>query len=251
MKKTFFGLIAIFLAFCAASAAKPARAEETCDLAKKLEAYTESLKNSDYSNEGIKKELLARKGLLSSSIDCAKLDVDSLKESLEKSPENVSGNLRDNLLSSLDEASKYYDQKKAMLDELGVQGIKDVAKEIYTWRENSFSVLAKRIKNYLVWQENQDIFTKTEDRLKQINGLISSLKMLDDSTIQDILHKASVNLLNAKEENEKAKSNLERNLNSEDVLYSMKKSLEYLSKTYGNFLEISDRISEIIPRTKK
>lgn len=251
MKKIFFGFIAIFLGLYVANTAKPAQAEETCDLAKKLEAYTEILKNTDYSNEGIKKELLARKDLLGSSIDCAKLDVSSLKDSLQKSPKNVDGNLRENLLSSLDEALKYYDQKKAMLDGLGVQGVKDISKEIYSWRENNFSILAKRVKNYLVWQENQEIFTKTEDRLKQINGIISSLKMLDDSDLQDALHKASVNLLNAKEENNKAKLSLERNLNSEEVLYSMKKSLEYLSNAYGNFLEISDRISEIIPRTKK
>lgn len=251
MKKIFFGLIAIFLGLYVTNTTKLAQAEEACDLGKKLETYTEILKKPDYSNEGIKKELSARKDLLGSSIECAKLDVLSLKNSLQKSPTTVAGNLRENLLGSLEEASEYYDQKKEMIEGLGVQGIKDLSKEIYAWRESTFSVLAKRIKNYLVWQENQDIFTKTEDRLKQINGIISSLKMLDDPDLQNSLHKASVNLLNAKEENNKTRASLERNLNTEDVLSSMKKSLEYLSSTYGNFMEISDRISEIIPRVKK
>lgn len=251
MKKTLFALFAVSAAILSPTTAKPAQAEEICDLSKKFQAYSEVVKLEDYSTEGIKKELLSRKELLSSSIDCAKLDVESLKESLLKSPENVSDNLKENLLSSLDEALRYYDQKKSALNELGIQGVKDTARDILAWRDNNFSVLAKRIKNYLVWQENQDIFTKTEERLKQINSLISSLKMIEDSDLQNVLHKASGNLLNAKEENNKAKSSLERNLNSEEVLSSMKKSLDYLSNTYGNFLEISDRISEIIPRTKK
>jgi hypothetical protein len=251
MKRTFSLVIILISTLYIGSTSKSVQAEETCDLSEKLEVYIETIKTPDYSDGRVRKELLARKTLLESSIDCAKLDVYALKESLEKSPENIPGNLRNNLLSSLDESLKYYDQKKEILNELGIQGIKDVAKEIYLWRESNFSILAKRVKNYLVWQENQDIFTKTEDRLKQINNLISSLKMTDDSSLQETLHKATGNLLNAKDENNKAKSSLERNLNSEDVLSSMKKSLEYLSSTYANFLEISDRISEIIPRTKK
>ena len=159
--------------------------------------------------------------------------------------------LRNSLLNSLEDASKYYDQKQLTLDTLGIQGLKDTAKSIYNWRENNFSVLAKRIKNYLVWEENQDIFTKTEDRLKQINSLVSSLKMIEDPSLQNALSKASGNLLNARDENNKAKSSLERNLNSDEVLSLMKKSLEYLSNTYGNFLEISDYIGRIIPRNKK
>lgn len=251
MRKTLFGFLAILPAFYIAATINPAHAEDVCDLSEKYKAYSETIKTTNYSDEGIKKELAARKDLLRSSIECAKLDVDALREPLTKSPDNVSDNLRENLLSSLDEAAKYYDQKQSMLDELGIQGVKDVAKDIRAWRENNFSVLAKRIKNYLVWQENQEIFAKTEDRLKQINNLISSLKMIEDSALQDISHKAMGNLLNAKDENTKTKTNLERNLNSDEVLSSMKKSLEYLSNVYGNFLEISDRISEIIPRNKK
>ncbi len=251
MKKILLGFIAILSIFYTLPAIKSAHAEETCDLSEKYKVYTETIKSSDYSDEGIRKELAARKELLKGSINCAALDVTSLKESLSESPDNVSDNLRDNLLSSLDEANRYYEQKLSMLDELGIQGMKDVAKEIYTWRENNFSVLAKRVKNYLVWQENQEIFTKTEERLRQINNLISSLKMIEDSALQDISRKATGNLLNAKDENNKTKMSLERNLNSDEVLSSMKKSLEYLSSVYGNFLEISDRISEIIPRNKK
>ncbi len=251
MKKILLGFIAILSIFYTLPAIKSAHAEEICDLSEKYKAYTETIKASDYSDEGIKKELAARRELLKGSINCASLDVASLKESLLKSPDNVSDNLRDNLLSSLDEANKYYEQKLSILNELGIQGMKDVAKEIYTWRENNFSVLAKRVKNYLVWQENQEIFTKTEERLRQINNLIASLKMIEDSALQDISRKATGNLLNARDENTKTKMSLERNLNSDEVLSSMKKSLEYLSSVYGNFLEISDRISEIIPRNKK
>ncbi len=251
MRKILFGLLAIITAIPTLASAKTANAESICDLSEKYKTYVEISAKNDYSDDGIKKELSARKNLLAASIDCAQLDVISLKDSLLSSPENVSGNLRENLLSSLEEALEYYNQKKAILDELGIQGIKDVSREIYAWRENNFSVLAKRIKNYLVWQENQDIFAKTEDRLKQIENLISSLKMLDDPTLQDISRKASGNLLNAKDENNKTKSNLERNLNSDEVLTSMKKSLEYLSSVYGNFIEISDHISKIIPRNKK
>ncbi|MDD2654843.1 MAG: hypothetical protein PHI86_07055 [Candidatus Omnitrophica bacterium] len=251
MRKTLFGFLAMLAVFYPLSIPKAAKAEDICNLSEKYKTYTEAVKANDYSEEGLNKELLARKDLLSDSIDCAKLDVDSLKESLSKSPENVSGNLRNDLLTSLEEASSYYDQKKLMLDNLGIQGLKDIARSIHTWREDKFSVLAKRIKNFLVWEENQDIFTKTEERLKQITNLISSLKMIEDSNLQNILNKASGNLLNAKDENNKAKSSLERNLNSDEVLSPMKKSLEYLSNTYGNFLEISDYISRIIPRNKK
>jgi hypothetical protein len=251
MRKILLALLSIIAAVPALASAETAKAENICDLSEKYKTYTEISAKNDYSDDGIKKELSARKDLLAASIDCAQLDVVSLKDSLLSSPENVSGNLRENLLSSLEEALKYYEQKKAILDELGIQGIKDVAREIHSWRENNFSTLAKRIKNYLVWQENQDIFAKTEDRLKQIENIISSLKMLEDSTLQDISRKASGNLLNAKDENNRTKANLERNLNSDEVLSSMKKSLEYLSNVYGNFIEISDHISEIIPRNKK
>ena len=251
MRKTLFGFLAILSAFYPLSAPQTAKAEDICDLSTKYKAYTEAAKENNYSEEGLAKELSARKDLLSGSIDCAKLDVDSLKESLSKSPEDVSSDLRNGLLNSLEEASKYYNQKQSTLDALGIQGLKDTAKSIYNWRENNFSVLAKRIKNYLVWEENQDIFTKTEDRLKQINSLVSSLKMIEDPSLQNALSKASGNLLNARDENNKAKSSLERNLNSDEVLSLMKKSLEYLSNTYGNFLEISDYIGRIIPRNKK
>lgn len=251
MKKILLGVVAILSVGYVATTTKPVQAEEICNLSEKYKIYAETIKTGGYSDESIKRELAARKELLRDSISCAALDVSSLKEPLLQTPANTSNNLRENLLSSLDEAAKYYEQKKSILNELGIQGVKDTAKEIYAWRENNFSVLAKRVKNYLVWQENQLMFTKTEERLRQINNLISSLKMIEDSALQDISRKATNNLLNAKEENTKTKINLERNLNSDEVLSSMKKSLEHLSGVYGNFLEISDRISEIIPRNKK
>lgn len=244
MKKLLFVLFAIpgvTLAGQAFASTTP------CDLSQQYKAFTSAVQNS-YNPQGdiqrvIKEELSARASLLGTTIDCARADVVDLKDQVLSDDNNSAKQAKDRLVGSLNEAIHFYDAKKDSIRDLGIQGTKDLAKEIKTWRDGNYDQLAGRVKNFLLWSSNQPLFYKASDRLSQSQIVVTSLKLLNNEDSQKVYYDAKSGLENAQNLNDKVGRAIADNISSEEVFQMIKDSLNALSDTYKNFLEISGKLN--------
>lgn len=217
-------------------------AKETCDLTAEYKALASIIQTQ----EDIQKELSARVSLLSATIACAREDVIVLKSQVLADDTSAAQEARERLTEALDEAIRFYDIKKDSLKDQGIQGTKDIAREIKSWRNNNYAQLSGRVKNFVLWSANQPLFEKASDRLSQSQLVVTSLKVLEleNKDSGKIYFEAKTRMESAEELNRKAGDAIARNAPSEETFGVIKDSLEALSNAYKNFFEISGQLNK-------
>jgi len=221
-------------------------AERACDLTNEYKIFASVTQNTSYSQEDIQRELSARTSLLSSVIGCAREDIIDLKNQMlaEDIGSDYIGTTKERVVESLDEAIRFYDSKRGSLKDQGIQGTKDLAREIKAWRDNNYDQLSGRVKNFTLWNSNQPLFKKASDRLSQSQFVVTSLKVLENEDSEKIYYDAKVKLETAENLNNKAGDAIANGIASEETFGIIKDSLEALSNTYNNFFEISGKLNK-------
>jgi hypothetical protein len=192
----------------------------------------------------IRKELEARKNTLRIAVDCAiteAKDSESAVKSIPASTEEIE-RVRKQFSLELENVIRYYENKKSQINDLGIAGTKDVARDIKNRRGGNLIPIAENVKNLSIWSKNQDLITAAQNRLNQISQTVNTLKLNDKEGVQGFVDQANENIKNTKIANQEAKKAFESYLGPELILSPIKSSLDYLSKTYTSFLDISEAI---------
>jgi len=213
-----------------------------------LEALSRAI-NSARSSDAIRTELALRKELLSNTIMCLTKEVDEARTLIEKSDiKNTSAEtVRKNLIAALDDATRYYQSENEHIPDSGIQGAKDIARNIREWRTNTFLPQQERIRLFVTWANNENLLATAEHRLNELQRGVQLLKVVDQTEIQSLFDDATTSFHSAQSFHEKAKNTL---ANNDDPSSFIKLSLESLAHTYQTFIKLGDSINTILPQKK-
>lgn len=196
--------------------------------------------------DAIRAQLEVRKSLLRSAIDCGLKEIRLRQEKLKAVPADLQDSkIQKEISVGLNDTIDYYSNQRDSIDNLGIKGTQDLAKDIAAWRASNYAPLAERQDSFLVWSENQQLFSKAESRFSQIRPVVLSLSILDQDKIKSSFKEAEDSFDKAEDANRKAKEALEQGDRQAPEL--VKSSLEPLSDIYKKFLDISDQIKKIVP----
>ena len=156
--------------------------------------------------------------------------------------------IQNQFLNQLNVIVNYYQNQKLKIDDLGIRGSEDLARDIKEWRANTYLPLANEAISFLIWIKNRDLIKTTEQRLGQVNQTIKNLKVSDNENIQSLLEKSRLNIETAKVGSLEAKKIFQDFPPSpkSSSLAFIKISLESLAKAYQNFFDITDAIKKIL-----
>jgi hypothetical protein len=196
----------------------------------------------------LQQELSARKNLLSKTIRCAKMGAEQAKKDLDNSTIDLSlRSFKNQWSDRLDSAISYYNLQLQKVNEVGISGTEAIAKEVLVWRENNYAPLAENVLNFIMWSDNQGLFTTAANRLAQINNLTNSPLFLESTDVQNDYEEAAVSLRAAEDQNIAAKNAFAQSLSPDRPLLFIKQSLDSLSSTYQHFFDISNLIQSLLP----
>ena len=234
----------------AAAAAAPVLAADTpqCTLSQDKFDELATVQNDislSYLTE-IKKELAIRKQLLGETMDCAMSEAESVRTNLSGATLNDSAmqNLKSRLMDQLDNAENYFALQKSKINDLGLQGSKDFAKNLNEWRDGNYKPAAENANDLIIWANNQGLFQSAEARINQISRTMVLLTIVDNDEIQNLWDEARASLSDAVKENESAKTSLGGFAPSEESSSHIKSSLDFLSLTYKNLLALAGVITK-------
>lgn len=209
----------------------------------------ESIKNDpalDYFGE-IKLELQLRKNLLKNVLRCAINDANDLRTATHKIRLNDQDaiNLRSLFANQLDNVVSYYQTQESKIDDLGLQGSKDFAKNLELWRDGNYKQVAKMATNFLIWGKNQEIIETAQARVNQIGRSVTLLSLVYKEDIGGLWREVDDNFSEAKKFNQQVKNDL-RFATPNDALATIKSSLDSLSKTYEKLSELVNAINQAL-----
>jgi hypothetical protein len=241
----------VFLVLAGAGTALAASNPPACSLnkadIKKLDAI-QGATAIDYTGR-IRAELAIRKGLLSTTLDC------TIKEAkiLESNINGISINdpdvqrLQQRVITQAANAVSYYESQKPGVNDLGLQGSRDFAANLKSWREGNYQPLVKQGQNLVVWSHDQTLMQTAQNRMNQVNHAMGLLSIIDNEDMQTPWKDAQGNFKNALDLNQRATMSLKLIDDPDISLNLMKSSLEALSKTYQNFFDLSEALKKVVP----
>jgi hypothetical protein len=201
-------------------------------------------------NDEVKAELAVRKQLLSQTIRCANGEVDALKDALQAA--TVSGDSKDfegQLISKLNDASDFYTIEQSKVDGTGITGSRAIARELIAWRQGSFDPLSGAVNNFILWTENQDLFSTAASRMGDTVHAVNFLqKASRNDSLADALSAAQSSFSAAQDKNTEAYKSLAQFAPNDQSLDLIKQSLGLLSDTYGHFSDVGDIIKKLLPQ---
>lgn len=202
---------------------------------------------SDYP-ESVRMELAARKELLYSVLDCLITETEELKKEVDGLPdgEDTAG-IKKEAVGKIMDARAYLERQKGQIQNLGIQGSKNLAREIRNWRDNSYAQLENEANNLKIWSGNQSLFEIAGNRLQQIQQTVRLLKLLENDEIRSMYEKSETSLETAGRIHRRALQNIKSYRSQEEIAASLKDSLEALSQTYKDFLDLSQAAKKILP----
>jgi hypothetical protein len=249
--KTFFVVFAAAAVFVFGFRAPAAHADE-CGVTTADIAQIKAVQNDptlDYSDE-TKQVLVLRKEFLTQTIGCAEQDVQALQGNLASTTVESGDTLLQSQLSGrLDEATDFYNGELTKLAGVGVTGSEDIAQELLAWRTSTFAPLSENVNDFILWENNQNLFDTAAIRMAQTQRAVAFLESANsDPTLQAALSSAESSFSTAQAENAAARNALGQNL-PDQSLSLIKQSLSSLSDTYQSFSTISALISSnLIPQ---
>lgn len=201
-------------------------------------------------SDEIKEELAVRKTLVGETIGCAEQEVETLQADLASTTVSSGSQLlQTQLASRLNEATEFYGSEVAKLNVVGIAGSEDIAQEVLAWRESSLLPLSENVDNFILWSQNQNLFSTAETRMGQTQRAVSFIESASPNPgLQSALDGAQASLSQAETENAQAETDLEENLSPDQPLTLIKESLDSLSSTYQGFFTVSNLINAILPQ---
>ena len=201
----------------------------------------------NYSDE-LNQELIARRSLLSKTIQCAEVDAKQAKANLIGTVIDPSlENLKNQWLGRFDDAISYYDLQLQKVGEVGISGTESIAKEVFVWRKNNYAPLAENVLNFIMWSRGQVLFSTAKSRLAQIGNLAGSPLFSENADIQNNYEEATVSLKSAEDQNTAAEKAFAQSLSPDQSLVFVEQSLDSLSSTYQYFFDISGLARSLLP----
>jgi hypothetical protein len=202
------------------------------------------------SSQEITQELTVRKKLVGETIVCAEQETQTFQANLASATvESDAQPLQEQLLSDLNSASGFYTLELTKLNSAGIAGTEAVAGEVLSWRKGTFFPLGENVNNFILWAQNQDLFSTAQARMTETQRAVSFLESASpNSDLQTALDNAQSSFNDAENENAAAKSALAQGLSPDQSLSLIKESLGSLSDAYQSFSKISTLISNILPQ---
>jgi hypothetical protein len=198
----------------------------------------------------IKQELALRKLLVGETIDCAEQEVQTLQARLASTTAPSSAQqLQSQLAGDLNQASGFYSNELAKLNIVGIAGTKEIAQEVLTWRAGTFLPLGENVNNFILWAQNQNLFSTAQVRMTQTQHAVAFIEgATPNQALQAALASAQSSFNDAQNENTEAETALSENLSPDQTLGFIKQSLSSLSDTYKGFSSVSTIIGTIVPQ---
>ena len=226
-----------------ADAATPTITADECGITQADIAQIAVVQNDPtlaYADE-IKQELALRKLLVGKTIDCAQQEVQALQTSLAStSAPSSAQQLQSQLAGDLNEATGFYNNELATLDVVGIAGTKQIAQEVLTWRAGTFLPLSENVNNFILWAQNQNLFSTAQTRMTQTQNAVSFIeRATPNPALQTALNSAQSSFNDAQTENAAVEAALTQNLSPDQTLGLIKQSLSSLSDTYKGFSSVS------------
>jgi hypothetical protein len=262
MKKAFSAIFTLFITLAALFQIPNVRADSvattngalslnsTCGVTESDLKTIKTIQNNtslSYGDE-LQQELTARRNLLSKTIECAKTSAEQEKTAIDNSQVNSNlGNLKNQWSGRLDGAISYYDLQLQKINDAGISATESIAREVFTWRQNNYAPLAENVSNFIMWSDNQKLFTAARNRLSQINNLTDSALFSQSADVQNDYEEAAVSLKTAEDQNTAAQNAFAQSLAPEQTLSLIKQSLDSLSSTYQHFFDVSNLIQSLLP----
>lgn len=193
----------------------------------------------------IKNELAVRKELLTLIIDCAIDEAGVLKTKLgavKISDKEVAG-VHKKTLDEVDLAIKYYESQAIGIENLGIQGSKQLAKKILDWRATNYSELVGRVVNIITWDNAEDFYATAEQRFSDVEKNVSGIKK-ESEEVEKVLGEAKMSLDGAKVLLAAAKKGIVEYDSNAKTIESIKKALEEMALIYKNFFELGQVIKD-------
>lgn len=234
--------------------AQSATGQVSCDFSAKLNTLSTIQKNqTSDGRQTIIQELRVRKEMLASILMCATQEIKTIETSLEGAPiaknEPQLEELRTQFEDQLTEVINFYQSQLAKINDLGLQGSKDLARTILRWRTSNVVPLKGNVASFLLWRENQGLFQAADDRFSEITRALQALDLAEHRDIKTLLDTSEKNLDDAKTMNEEIKKTFESKEIPDDMFARIKASLASLAATYQTFFELSKAVQTALPRT--
>ncbi|MDP3948809.1 MAG: hypothetical protein Q8Q17_02570 [bacterium] len=231
-----------------------AEATDGCDFRdnlKELSSAQAALRSND-SQENILKELSVRKKIISQAIDCSIRETLGLQSSVKLAEANSPAlrEIKNRIISRLDEIIGYYQTKNGVVGDLGIGGSKIFSANLKSWRDSNYVPVSELGNNFIVFVKNQDVLQTTQNRLNQMTLTLKTLGLADNQKINDGLNKAGKNIRMANEENLLAEDIFKRLIWPNNVSDLMVSSLQHLKDSYQNFFDIGEEAQSIISSSK-
>ena len=243
----FLGAFAIFTAVNAADMEK----KPACSFQTQLDAIKNAAEDKNLDSiQKVKVELSARKSMLKNVIDCAAIDVENLKTETEAIAVPSDGpiqQIKNQIVGDLRGILQYYAAQKSKIENVGIRGSQDLARDIKEWRAINYSPLAQKAVNFIAWNKNRELIQTAQNRIAQVRRTVIVLKLLNDEEFQNLFNRADGHFNEAVSSNDKTLETFTRLGNPEDALFLIKATLEALSETYQEFFTISERINKLLP----
>jgi hypothetical protein len=204
--------------------------------------------SGDYVQD-IRAELKLRKNILTQVLDCSILDATNLKSKLATATSTDTGilDLQNKLLKNIQGSIEYFTTEKNTINDLGVRGTQETAKNIRDKRKTMYAPLAERAVHLQIWIHDQELMKTAQNRFAQVSDTVKTLKLSDD-TVQKTLKSAGDSLAVALDANQKAKDALlDDSSDSQSVSLPLKTSLEVLAQTYQSFFDLGQSIKTFLP----
>jgi hypothetical protein len=194
-------------------------------------------------------ELALRKQLLGNTITCAINEAQQLQQTLNAlKPANGSAVIQSQLSGRLDDAVNFYNIEDGKLTNAGINATEAIAKDVLVWRASSYAPLEGQIDNFILWNENQDLFATAEARLSQTQQVVSFIESaVSNNDIAAKLGSVQSSLQNAEDQNTSAKNALAQFLPPDQSLTLIQQSLQSLANTYQEFTDLNNLIQTLLP----
>lgn len=229
-------------------------AADNCDFKSGLENLS-SARNASMSNENqenILRELTARKNLINQTIDCSINEVLNIQSDVKLAETNYSdiNDIQNKIISKLDEIIGYYQMQKTYVNDLGIEGSKNFAANLKSWRNSNYVPISEISDNFIIFSKNQYIMQTTRNRLDQITLTLKTLGLTDNQKISDGLNEARKNLNKANADNEQIKDAFRTMAWPNNISDFINSSLQHLKDAYQNFFDVSTNAQDIISGSK-
>lgn len=216
---------------------------DTITKLKEIQART-----NDGDQKSIVLELNARKNILKITLSCLKKDAEDLKTQLSeiKNPSSETKAFAVWIDRQIEENISFYNYKQTQIDNLGLKGAKDFAKDITARRNQVDEPLGSLVSSLLNWTSSQSLFETGDKRFKDIKKTLDAFSLPADHEIVALEKEAFIIFNQALTQNRLAWQSL-ANHEVEESRALTKGSLEKLSQSYAVLLKISDVSKKILP----